>query len=572
MPVSRRLEKPLVPEAAKLAGAHYTDKPVATFLCRWGLRRPIDQVADPSFGGGVFLEAAAERLLQLGGSPMQQVFGVELDEAVLKHTAGHLRQYGVTPNTLFHQDFFSVDASTFAVDVMAGNPPFIRHHRFQGPVRERAMARMSAQDVRLSAASSSWAPFVVHAASFLKPGGRLALVLPTELLHATYALPVLKFLAVAFRSATFLTFERRLFPDISQDTLLLLADGYTLPATRTGEHGVFLWKQLDSSDDLRRLQVRAGGVIGGLDILPLNDVLAGGYRLAQRVVSRSSAALIDALAHQGRAVPLGQLAQIKIGYVSGDNAFFHYTSERQAAEQHLGLDAAHLVPAVRRARALSGLSFTAQDWAGAVSSGDACHVLHLNASTRVTPAMRRYLQCARAGGAGNSRKCGDRVAWYAIPQVEVPDAFLVSMSTAGPLLIENAARVVAPNSLHTVFLRSAGSGDHAAMSPKVLGLFWMTAVAQLGIELSGHALGGGLLKLEPKEACRVMVPIPNLPMDDLEAAATAVDAMLRRGYLDQARRHADEVVLEQGLGLSAAQCHAMRREVQILALRREPKT
>jgi adenine-specific DNA-methyltransferase len=35
---------------------------------------------------------------------------------------------------------------------------------------------------------------------------------------------------------------------------------------------------------------------------------------------------------------------------------------------------------------------------------------------------------------------------------------------------------------------------------------WNTPLARLSCELEGHPLGGGLLKLEPREAARLVIP------------------------------------------------------------------
>ena len=48
--------------------------------------------------------------------------------------------------------------------------------------RKRAQRAALEQGVRLSGLASSWAALVVHACAFLKPEGRLAMVLPAELL------------------------------------------------------------------------------------------------------------------------------------------------------------------------------------------------------------------------------------------------------------------------------------------------------------------------------------------------------------------------------------------------------
>ena len=67
-------------------------------------------------------------------------------------------------------------------DYVMGNPPYIRYQDFTGESRAKALRAALRDGVRLNGLASSWAAFVVHASAFLKPGGRLALVLPAELL------------------------------------------------------------------------------------------------------------------------------------------------------------------------------------------------------------------------------------------------------------------------------------------------------------------------------------------------------------------------------------------------------
>ena len=77
----------------------------------------------------------------------------------------------------------------------------------------------------MTALASSWAAFVVHAASFVAPGGRLALVLPAELLTVNYAAPVRRFLMQRFTSVRLVLFEERVFPGVMEEVVLLLAEG-----------------------------------------------------------------------------------------------------------------------------------------------------------------------------------------------------------------------------------------------------------------------------------------------------------------------------------------------------------
>jgi adenine-specific DNA-methyltransferase len=53
-------------ENAKALGAFYTNIQVSDFLVWWAVRSARDTVMDPSFGGGVFIRSACNRLLGVG--------------------------------------------------------------------------------------------------------------------------------------------------------------------------------------------------------------------------------------------------------------------------------------------------------------------------------------------------------------------------------------------------------------------------------------------------------------------------------------------------------------------------
>lgn len=135
-PVDRQL-------TAKDLGAFYTDQQVAQFLIRWAIRLADDTVLDPSFGGGVFLRCACQRLAEIEGDPSKQVFGIEIDRGVHARIADKLSdEFAVARPNLAHADFFDVaSAPSGMVDAVVGNPPFIRYQRFNGEVRKRALAQ-----------------------------------------------------------------------------------------------------------------------------------------------------------------------------------------------------------------------------------------------------------------------------------------------------------------------------------------------------------------------------------------------------------------------------------------------
>jgi adenine-specific DNA-methyltransferase len=139
----------------KESGSYYTPDPVVAGLLRWSIRHEQDRLLDPSCGDGVFI--AGHR----------NAVGIEQDSQA---TQIAMRR---APWALVHEgDFFSWAAETAErFDCAAGNPPFIRYQSFKGKQRDRAIQLCAGLGADFSGLASSWAPFLVAAASLLKPGG-----------------------------------------------------------------------------------------------------------------------------------------------------------------------------------------------------------------------------------------------------------------------------------------------------------------------------------------------------------------------------------------------------------------
>lgn len=191
-------------------GSFYTPVPVVRALVRWAVRRRSDRLLDPACGDGRFLRAHPN--------------GVGIDQDVEASAGWVGRSADVA---LHHADFFHwAGSTTERFDCAAGNPPFIRYQRFSGVARETAVGYCRRHGASFSGLSSSWPLFLVAAATLLKPGGRMAFVVPAEIGHAPYAAPLLAFLAERFDRVNLVPVCDKLFPDLSEDCWLLFTEGY----------------------------------------------------------------------------------------------------------------------------------------------------------------------------------------------------------------------------------------------------------------------------------------------------------------------------------------------------------
>ncbi|HLL90956.1 MAG TPA: N-6 DNA methylase [Tepidisphaeraceae bacterium] len=542
------------PVRRKALGAFYTPDTAAGFMATWAIRSPQDSVVDPSSGGGVFLRAAAERLAALGGNPSSQVWGVELDPSAHDHVRSAVaRDYGLDPDKLVLGNFFDIAGRLGSrFDAVIGNPPYIRYQAFAGPDRLSARRELAKGAVELSELASAWAPFVVRSTGLLRDGGRLAMVLPMELFHAGYAKRVLAHLAASFRAITLVTFKRRLFPDLSQDTLLLLADG------RSGAKAELRVKEVEGLEDLAKLGAAAGRVRGARRVS--QDVLEGRARLLSYLLPPKARTLYDELRRSAAVVRVSSLADVGIGYVTGGNDFFHLSP---ADTVRHGVPPSVLRRAVFRGRAFAGTEFDECRWREASETGDAGYLLAIPPTHRLSEGLLDLVRDGEARGVHEAYKCRVRSPWFSVPHVHVPDAFLTYMSGLRPSLVVNRCDAVAPNTLHIVRMLPL-----ACTGVWNMALSWRSSLTQLSVEIEGHAMGGGLLKLEPGEAANVLVAKPGLSEPQARQTCELVDTVSDRTTDEIATDVVDQKVLQDALGLSTADCKVLREAARQLRDRR----
>ncbi len=528
----------------KAHGAYYTPDHVADFLARWAVRNPTDVVLDPSAGAGVFLFSANIVLNELGPISTGQIIGIELLSETYEQTQSDLNASGVNAK-LVHANFFQIEQTQLGlVDAVIGNPPFIRYQQFSGDVRSLALARSREAGVELSALTSSWAPFLVHAVQFLKVGGRLAVVAPAELVHANYARPVLRHLCDSFRRVSILAFDKRVFADLSEDTVLVLAEG------KGAEHEKFT---LSKVSDTRHLAAAFKSEI----TLSVPDMSSGAIRMIEYFLPERVRDLYRAIRRNESIQRLGDFANVGIGYVTGANDFFHLSA---ASAKALQIPDRCLAPVVRSGADLRGLYFTKRDWQVAANRGTANYLLRISAPfTKLPSSVRKYIARGRRDGIHSRYKCRTRECWYEVPHVHNADGFLTYMSGGAPRLVADKAGAFAPNTLHVVRMRTGGS-----VATRDLAAMWHSSVTALSCEIEGHSLGGGLLKLEPKEAQNVLVPAIQV-----QSGFTAeLDRLIRQSNLETASSLVDEKV-SSATGLSLAELGLLRQGATLLRERRQ---
>jgi adenine-specific DNA methylase len=536
----------------KKLGAFYTPAPIARELVSWAIRAPSDTVLDPSFGSLAFLEAAEARLETLGARDAQdrgRLYGIEVDDHAFAAAAARVWSTGAAP-TLVHQDFLSVRPGEFvpAVDVVVGNPPYLRYQGFNAHNASFPGLAAAAASVPLTRLASSWAPFVIHAVRFVSAGGRLAHVLPGQLLHAQYAQAVTEFLCREFRRVAVIAFEERVFPSAQEEVVLVLGEGRGGGPSDLEFFSYRTLAELDIGRLLRgRRQQRCVGEQRGKLLAELLDAET------RAVYSRA-----EALEGVSR---LGDLAGVDIGTVTGANSFFLLSPAASKAVHPMLLK-----PAISRAAHVRCARFTSADYRALVESDVPCRLLIADSTMprEVIESLDALIRQGEADGLHERNKCRARNPWWAVrpPRGPIPNLFMTYCAHEHPRMVLNEAGVMHTNTLHGVKVHKRGVARRLAAG-------FYNSLTMLSAELLARSYGGGVLKLEPTEAEALLIP----PMSgwDARKLLTRVDRYIRDGDLTAALNVVDPVVLSEGLSFSQTEIAALRRGAERLRRRRHAR-
>ena len=514
----------LAPTRQKVTGAYYTPDRIASFLTEWAVRTPNDRVLDPSCGEGVFVLNAYERLIRLGTLKARiggQVVGVDQDsEAVAKLRQAGKDRFGGNGPTLWDADFFSLDAPTHQLDLsqtglfdaVIGNPPYIRYHYFTGEARKKALAVAAREGVQISALTSAWAPFLVHASCLVSKRGRLAMVLPAELLQVGYAHPVRRFLCTQFSKIRIVAFDKRVFGNALADTVLLLAERGAFP------NAVEMVRVSDASDldEFIDTRVVATATLAEIDQMDKWTVMFLPDKLRPSVGRILNAENFS---------KVGEIGRVDIGVVTGSNSLFVV---RPSTAEKYGIEREVLTPIISGSRQLRGIEFRPKDLKAMADEDQPVYLIDAakGKDEFERSAAYEYLKKS-AGGAREGFKVRSRKPWYVVPYAAIPELFMSYMAGGIPRLVANTAGATSTNTVHRVFLHSG--------STNARGIAWSfyNSVTMLSAELAGRSYGGGVFKLETGEAEEVILPLQQ-PSQDRSDLHKQVDECLRDGRTTEA--------------------------------------
>jgi adenine-specific DNA-methyltransferase len=535
----------------KIRGGYYTPKPIADFLARWAIQTPTAKVLEPSCGDGILLESAIETLISLGAentSIKNLVQGIELDPQEAQKASKRIHALNDLQLAQIDIGDFFAYCQTYLFeerlfDAVIGNPPFIRYQNF--PENHRAMAFYLMQQAGLhpNRLTNSWVPFLVAATLLLKKTGRLAMVIPAELLQVNYAAELRCFLSKYYSYLTLITFKKLVFNGIQQEVVLLLGE-------RNGsEHTGMRTIELDGIDDLTSYEYAT--FLGER----LKEMDHSTEKWTMYFLDEEELQLIRTLKAHPKLTIASNVIGVDVGIVTGLNEFFVLTE--QQVEKYSLMPYTQRI--VGRSAHLPGILFSESDWQNNVEKQSPAFLLRTPDEPfyRLPMELQEYVTSGEEKGLNKGYKCRIRNRWYVVPSVWIPNAFMLRQVHHYPKIILNDAAATCTDTIHRVRLRNGTPARTVATA-------FLNSLTFAFSEVIGRSYGGGVLELEPNEAEKL--PLPLVGADTLDL--NELDRLLRESNISAVLNITDEVLLRQGMGLSIEETRMLRTIWQKLRDRR----
>lgn len=513
----------------KLRGGFYTPEKIANFILKWAVNGNKDyDVLEPSCGDGIFLEQIGKNKFEC-----KSLTALEIDPKEAEKS----RKIKLKNSEVITGDFFKFCNSTKKrFNLVVGNPPYIRYQYFNKEQRKEAEKIFQRANLKYSKLTNAWVSFVVGSTLLLRENerGKIAFVVPAEILQVSYAKQLREFLARFYNKISIVSFKKLVFEKIQQEVVLLLCEKNPKEKTHLIEH----------------LEVTNANELSNLDVVklkaPKKQIDFESSKWTFYFLEQDEINFLEKLMHGKKIKPLRNFASVEVGITMGSNEFF--TVPKKTMDDYNLKE--YSAPLVGRSVQVTGCRFTKDDWKENFKSGARANFLKFPTliSLRKNKSAIDYLKEGEKKGIHKWYKTRIRNEWQIVPSAWISDAFFIRRNNIYPRLIINEAKAYTTDTMHRVSIKKDKKlFDAKPVDIKALIASYYNSLSFAFAELSGRSHGGGVLELMPNEAESILIPYHESNGKLLDK----IDKMLREGKsIDEILKITDKIILKKNYGFS----------------------
>lgn len=515
--------------AQKLRGAYYTPLPLAEMMVKLFLGdKSIKSVLEPSCGDGVFIDALDDLKMI---NQLDSVTAIEIEQEESEKVENNYKKSEKV--RILNQDFFDYyeKENENKFDLILGNPPYIRYQYLDESQRKLMSDLLVSKGMKANRLVNTWVGFMVACVNLLSNEGKIAFVIPAEILQVAYAEDLRLFLADHLSKITLITFEELVFPDIEQEIVVFV-----------GEKG-------NEEKGIRIIE------LNNLDDLEYFDIDTNGFQKLQHVhekwtkyfTNNAQNELISRFRNDNRFQKLSDCALINVGITTGNNKYFSINDNtvRQYALENV------VRPLIGRSAHAHSVYFEYADWRENVDAGKSAYLIDFPEIEyeKYPEKHKEYIRMGEKNEENKGYKCSIRDRWYRIPSVWVPDAFFLRRNNLYPKFVLNCCDAVSTDTMHRVKFNDG-------VEPERILLSYYNSISFAFTELCGRSYGGGVLEILPGEVGNILVPrLDDISIEKVQQVLKEVDHIVRADEpIERALDIVDREILINSIGLEENVC------------------
>lgn len=518
----------------KLRGAYYTPLQLANAMVSLVASKNITDVLEPSCGDGVFLDSLASLNL-IDDIPNITAVEIEPDEAekVGNNFKDKANVHVINEDFL---DFYQRVYGKETYDLILGNPPYIRYQYLTEEQREIQSSILTSHGMKSNKLINAWVAFLVACVQLLSENGKIAFVIPAEILQVVYAEDLRLFLSNHLSKITLLTFEQLVFPDIEQEILVFIGE------KGKEEKGIRII-ELNNLEDFKKLDLNSNG------FQKLNHVKE---KWTKYFVSAEEIEVIQSIRDDKRFTKFSELALINVGITTGNNTYFSVDKE---INERYDLSSVTL-PLIGRSSHAHGIYFTDSDWQENIQDNKRAMLISFpdKPYEAYLAKHKEYIKLGEENGENKGYKCSIRDRWYIVPSVWIPDAFFLRRNNLYPKFVLNRCKAVSTDTMHRIKFNEGVNAENVLLS-------YYNSISFAFTEICGRSYGGGVLEILPGEVGNIMLPVIKEIDEALKNELLAqIDSIVRNDEdVEKALDLVDQKLLVEVLGVDKNICTSCRQ-------------
>ena len=493
----------------KLRGGYYTPQHLADYVTKWVLLNEPKKILEPSCGDGVFIQAVANN----DASKQLKMTCFEILDTEVEKSRELAKQLGYV-NCEVNAGDFLVWANKLLLennpvfDGVLGNPPFIRYQFLEKDFQIETETVFKTLGLKFTKHTNAWVPFILVSLSLLKDGGRLGMVIPSEIINVMHSQSLRTFMGKVCSKIVVIDPKEIWFEDTLQGAVILLAE-----------------KKKDHN-----LQTEGVGILSvqGLDFLNTdpnelfkNTLTTNGKTIdgkwTRAVLDKDELKLIDKIINHKNVHLFKDIADVDVGIVTGANEFFLVNNE--IVNEYKLHEYAH--PMFGRSQHCRGILYDKNQHDENQNLGLPTNFIYMTQEfEELSKGAQKYIKLGESKGYETRYKCRIRKPWYTVPSIYSRSVGMLKRSHGAPRLILNTIEAYTTDTAYRVTSKK--------VDPANLVCSFLNPITAIFAELEGRFYGGGVLELVPSEIEKLYVPI----VEDLEHNIEDINELVKNGEID----------------------------------------